>query len=325
MTHNLKRIGVMTSGGDAPGMNAALRAVVRTALNADIAVSGISFGYEGMIDGQFMELGKRDVGNIIQRGGSILGTSRSARFLERAHRDIARAHLIKAGVEGVVIIGGDGSMKGAEALAETGEINVVGLPGTIDNDMALVGPTIGFDTAVNTALQAIDKIRDTASTANVVHIIEVMGRHCGWIGLVAGIGGGAEAAIVAEFDFDLADLAGRVRADIAAGKQGCILVLAEGAYPGGGQALALALREASGCSARLTVLGHTQRGGNPSASDRLLASRLGAAAVDYLKAGKSGAVLGVPGGEVEAFDMAQIADVKEMPPIGLYQLVEDLA
>ncbi len=321
----MKRIAVMTSGGDAPGMNAAVRAVVRTGLNANIAVTGISFGYEGMIDGEFADLGKRDVGNIIQRGGSILGTSRSTRFLERAHRDTARANLIEAGVEGVVIIGGDGSMKGAEALAETGEIKVVGLPGTIDNDMALVGPTIGFDTAINTALHAIDNIRDTASTANVVHIVEVMGRHCGWIGLVAGIGGGAEAAILPEFDFDMPALAARVQADIAAGKQGCILVLAEGAYPGGGHALAAALKEASGCAARLTVLGHTQRGGNPSASDRLLASRLGAAAVDALQAGQNKVVLGQPGPLVEAFKFADVMAANETPPAALYRLVENLA
>ncbi|MGB0921566.1 MAG: ATP-dependent 6-phosphofructokinase [Alphaproteobacteria bacterium] len=321
----MKHIGVMTSGGDAPGMNAALRAVVRAGLNAGLQVSGISSGYEGMIDGAIQPLGKRDVGNIIQRGGSILGTSRSKRFLERAHRDQARAHLATAGIEGVVVIGGDGSMKGAKALAETGAIKVVGLPGTIDNDMALVGPTIGFDTAVNTALRAIDNIRDTASTANVVHIVEVMGRHCGWIGLVAGIGGGAEAAVVPEFDFDLVALSARVQADIEAGKQGCIVVLAEGTYPGGGQKLAADLRSVSGCEARLTVLGHTQRGGNPSASDRLLASRLGAAAVEALLDGQSEVVLGAPGDEVQAFAFADVEAAKEGPPAVLYKLVEDLA
>lgn len=321
----MKRIAVLTSGGDAPGMNAAVRAVVRAALHSGIAITGVRFGYEGMIDGNLRDMSERDVGNIIQHGGSVLKTSRSKRFLEQDYRDQARAHLLAAGVEGVVVIGGDGSIRGADALAETGELKVVGLPGTIDNDMALVGPTIGFDTAVNTALRAVDNIRDTASTANVVHIVEVMGRNCGWLGLVAGIGGGAEAVVMPEYGCDIDALASKVSLNMASDKTGCILVVSEGALPGGGRDVADMLKARTGFEARLTVLGHTQRGGNPSAFDRMLASRLGAAAVEALKAGQSHIVLGQPCADVEAIKFEDIFAAKETPDESLYALLGHLA
>lgn len=319
------RIGILTSGGDAPGMNAAVRAVTRAAFSHDLGVVGIRHGYEGLIDGELFPLGRRDVGNIIQRGGSILNTSRSIRFRERDARDTARKRLRESGVNAVVVIGGEGSIAGASSLAETGEIAVVAIPATIDRDIPLVGPTIGFDTAVNTALTAIDRIRDTAHTANLMHIVEVMGRHSGWIGLVAGVGGGAEAAILPEFPTDLDALIARVNGHLAAGKRGCILVVAEGGWPGGGRRLADELSKKSGFDLRLTTLGHTQRGGNPSAADRMLASRLGAAAVEALLEGETSVVLAQPANDVTRIPFADLATASYKPDDSLAALIPLLA
>lgn len=319
------RIAILTSGGDAPGMNAAIRAVTRAALSHDVPVMGVRHGYDGLIEGDLFALGRRDVGNIIQRGGSILNTSRSIRFRDRDNRDTARQRLRESGVDAVVVIGGEGSIAGGIALAETGEVAVVAIPATIDRDIPLVGPTIGFDTAVNTALTAVDRIRDTAHTVNLLHVVEVMGRHSGWIGLVAGIGGGAEAAILPEFPTDLDALVARVHGHLAAGKRGCILVVAEGGYPGGGRRLADDLANRSGLDLRLTTLGHTQRGGNPSASDRLLASRLGAAAVDALLAGATGVVVAQPANDIELIPFADLATAGYAPDESLAALIQLLA
>jgi 6-phosphofructokinase 1 len=322
---SLNRIGVCTSGGDAPGMNAALRAVTRTALSLGIAVTGINRGYDGMVDDDMFELGQRDVGNIIQRGGSILNTSRSRQFLDPALRKQARCNLKNRGIEAVVVIGGEGSITGANALAETGEINVVAVPATIDRDIPLVGPTIGFDTAINTALHAIDNIRDTAHTVNLMHVVEVMGRNSGWIGLVAGIGGGAEAAVIPEIPTDLKELVGRVRKHLDAGKRGCIVIVAEGGYAGGGRQLAADLKERSGLDLRLTTLGHIQRGGNPSAADRLLGSRLGSAAVEALIEGAGQVVVAEPAGKIELIPFAELAKAFSAPDEALVRLIRLLA
>lgn len=315
----------MTSGGDAPGMNAAIRAVVRTAIGQDIRVSGISHGYEGLIDNDIAPLGGRDVGNIIQRGGSVLYTSRSKRFLERGYRDQARAHLASHGIDSVVVIGGEGSMKGATALAETGQVRVVGVPATIDRDMPHVGATIGFDTAVNTALDAIDRIRDTATTHNITHIVQVMGRTSGWIGLIVGVGGGAEAVALPEAPFDEHAVVEKIKADLAAGKQGCILVLAEGACPDGAESFAHTIEALSNHKVRLTTLGHIQRGGNPSAFDRMLASQLGAGAVQALIEGKNLCVMARRHSALTHVDFKDVASGPHHLDSQLITLIESLA
>ena len=220
----MKKIGILTSGGDAPGMNAAIRAIVRSSLNKRFNVIGFKNGYDGLIDNKFVSFDRRSVGNIIQHGGSILYTSRSLRFLENKYRLCAAKNLDKLDIDSLVVIGGEGSAKGAKELAKASKIKIVCIPATIDKDMPLVGKTIGFDTAINTALNAIDKIRDTATTSNVTHIIEVMGRNCGWLAILAGIGAGAEAALIPESETDVDILSQRVINQLKSGKKGCILI-----------------------------------------------------------------------------------------------------
>lgn len=296
----MKNIAVLTSGGDAPGMNACLRAIVRSAQNNKLDVFGVLNGYEGLIDNQMLELTPREVGNIIQKGGSILKTSRSKRFLLEDCRALAIKNLIKKNISYLLVIGGEGSLKGANCISKESNLNVLGLPATIDRDLPLVGPTVGFDTAINTALQAIDRIRDTASTSNTVHIIEVMGRHCGWISLYAGIGGGAEAVILQEFSTDIQKLTKQIKEQRNSGKTGCILIVSEGAYNAtGGEGLIKELNNSSNFDLRITKLGHIQRGGNPSAVDRVLASRLGACAVEKLLLGYNNCVVAQPKDKIE--------------------------
>ena len=202
----MRKIAVLTSGGDAPGMNAAIRAIVRTSLNKNMSIIGFKNGYEGIIDNDYIVFDKRLVGNIIQKGGSILHTSRSLRFLKKKYRQVAEDNLRVLGIDGLIVIGGEGSTKGAIELSKISKTRCIVVPATIDKDMPLVGPTIGFDTAINTALSAIDKIRDTATTANVTHIVEVMGRNCGWLGIHAGIGAGAEITIIPEVKINISKL-----------------------------------------------------------------------------------------------------------------------
>ena len=296
----MKNIAVLTSGGDAPGMNACLRAIVRSAQNNKLDVFGVLNGYEGLIDNQMLKLTPREVGNIIQKGGSILKTSRSKRFLLEDYRALAIKNLIKKNISYLLVIGGEGSLKGANCISKESKLNVLGLPATIDRDLPLVGPTVGFDTAINTALQAIDRIRDTASTSNTVHIVEVMGRHCGWISLYAGIGGGAEAVILQEFSTDIQKLTKQIKEQKNSGKTGCILIVSEGAYNAtGGEGLIKKLNNSSNFDLRITKLGHIQRGGNPSAVDRVLASRLGACAVEKLLLGYNNCVVAQPQDKIE--------------------------
>lgn len=325
MSNSQKHIAVLASGGDAPGMNAAIRAVVRSAVSLGAKVSAVSHGYEGLIDNEIAPIGIRDVGNIIQRGGSILYTSRSKRFLDKTYRDQARANLAAHGISGVVVIGGEGSMKGGTALSETGEIQVVGIPATIDRDMPHVGATIGFDTAVNTALDAIDRIRDTATTHNIVHIVQVMGRTSGWIGLVVGVGGGAEAVALPEVGFDLHAVAGKIKADLKAGKQGCILVVAEGACPDGAASFGDSLSAVLNHEVRVTTLGHVQRGGNPSAFDRLLASQLGAGAVQAMLEGKTNCVMARVQGELKTIDLKEVETGTSELDSGMISLIDMLS
>lgn len=295
----MKRIGVFTSGGDAPGMNAAIRAVVRQAYALGVEVIGIRRGYAGMILGEMLPLGVRDVANILQRGGTILLTARSQEFMTEEGRAKAAEKLRAAGIEGLVAIGGDGTFRGAMRLLEEHRIPVVGVPGTIDNDLYGTDYTIGFDTAVNTALEAIDRIRDTAASHERVFFIEVMGRHAGLIALEVGLAGGAEVIALPEEPLDPKAVAETLAASQARGKTSSIVVVAEGAYPEGASGLLKAIQGHMALEARVTVLGHIQRGGSPTAKDRVLASRLGAAAVEALTGGASGVMVGEVEGEVE--------------------------
>ncbi len=321
----MRKIGVLTSGGDAPGMNAAIRAIVRTSLNNNIKIIGFKNGYEGLIDNDYMVFDRRLVGNIIQRGGSILHTSRSSRFLNEEYRLIAEDNLRSLGLDGLVVIGGEGSTKGAIALSKISKTKCVVVPATIDKDMPLVGSTIGFDTAINTALAAIDKIRDTATTANVTHIVEVMGRNCGWLGILAGIGAGAEVTIIPEIKINISKLSQKIKDQLNKGKKGCIIILAEGGFSKGGTSLANALKEEGNLDLRITTLGHMQRGGNPSAVDRVLATELGVHAVLALKDGFSNVIIAKPLHSLEKIEFDQILNKEVKVDMYLHNLIENTA
>ena len=321
----MRKIAVLTSGGDAPGMNAAIRAIVRTSLNKNMSVIGFKNGYEGIIDRDYIAFDKRLVGNIIQKGGSILHTSRSLRFLKKKYRQVAEDNLRVLGIEGLIVIGGEGSTKGAIELSKISKTRCIVVPATIDKDMPLVGPTIGFDTAINTALSAIDKIRDTATTANVTHIVEVMGRNCGWLGIHAGIGAGAEITIIPEVKINISKLSQKIKHQLSKGKKGCIIILAEGGFSKGGASLASALKEKGILDLRITTLGHMQRGGNPSAVDRVLATELGVHAVLSLIDGISNVIIAKPLDSLEKieFDKVFISEVEV--DMYLHDLIENTA
>ena len=321
----MRKIAVLTSGGDAPGMNAAIRAIVRTSLNKNISIIGFKNGYEGIIDRDYVVFDKRSVGNIIQKGGSILHTSRSSRFMKKKYRQVAKDNLRLLGVDGLIVIGGEGSTKGAIELSKISKTRCVVVPATIDKDMPLVGSTIGFDTAINTALSAIDKIRDTATTANVTHIVEVMGRKCGWLGILAGIGAGAEVTIIPEVKINISKLSQKIKNQLNKGKKGCIIILAEGGFSKGGASLASALKEKGILDLRITTLGHMQRGGNPSAVDRVLATELGVHAVLSLIDGFSNVIIAKPLDSLEKieFDKVFISEVEV--DMYLHDLIENTA
>lgn len=296
----LKSIAVLTSGGDCPGMNAAIRAVVRAAKAEQMEVFGIRNGYAGLIAGDMVRLDSRSVGDIIQRGGTFLGTARSKEFRTPAGQQKAAHVLQKENIGSLVVIGGDGSLRGAQALGKFG-FQVVGLPGTIDNDMWGTDYTIGFDTAVNNVVDAINKLRDTASSHGRVMVVEVMGRHSGWIGLTAGLAGGAELILIPEIPFMLPDVCQQLRNSRAAGKLYSIVVIAEGA--GSGVEIGKEIRAHTGLDTRVSVLGHIQRGGAPTVFDRVLASNLGAAAVALLREGKSNLMVGSQNGQIVPIDI----------------------
>lgn len=314
-------IAVLTSGGDAPGMNAAVRAVVRAAAREGRETLGFHRGFSGLMDGDAMPLGPRQVANVVQRGGSILDTSRDKRFHTPEGRrrgiDALRAH----GCSALVVVGGEGSQHGAAALQAEWEGAVVGVPSTIDNDLGGTDNSIGFDTACNTALEAIDRIRDTANALDRLFFVEVMGRNRGFIALDVAIGGGAEAVLVPEEPLDVRQLVRLIRGNYERGKISCIVVVAEGAHPGGARGMvqeiedqrgALGLNDA-GAGARVTILGHIQRGGNPTVRDRVLASRLGWAAAIAAMDGRGGAIYGIRGSDVRATPIADaIREPKEI-------------
>jgi 6-phosphofructokinase 1 len=295
----MKKIGVFTSGGDSPGMNPAVRAAVRTALYYGLEVKGIMNGYEGLIAGDVIDMDSKSVANIIQRGGTILKTSRSEEFRTKEGRAKAANVVRDHGIEGLVAIGGDGTFTGAEIFcAETG-ITVMGVPGTIDNDLFGTDYTIGFDTAVNTAIDAIDKIRDTADSHNRVFFVEVMGRNAGFIAIDVGIGGGAEAILIPEEQTHIDQLYNYFTIEKRRKKSFSIVVVAEGDDEGGAFTITNKLKQMiPGFDPKVTVLGHIQRGGKPSAYDRLLGSRLGSAAVVELLEGETNKMVGIVSNEL---------------------------
>lgn len=295
----MKKIGVLTSGGDAPGMNAAVRAVVRCAAARGVPVVGIRRGYAGLLAGECIEMGPRSVANIVHRGGTILGTARCEEMRTDAGLQKAAERVESLGLEGLVLIGGDGTFRGAHELSAYSKVRCVGLPGTIDNDLYGTDATIGFDTAVNTAMEAIDRIRDTAESHQRLFFVEVMGRTRGFIGLNVGLAGGAEEVLVPEITSDLAALTDNIRAQLARGKRASIVIVAEG--DDAGRAFEVADKVGKTLEEidyRVCVLGHIQRGGAPTADDRILASRVGAGAVTALVEGRTGVMVGVVGGKV---------------------------
>ena len=295
----IKRIGVLTSGGDAPGMNAAIRAVTRTAIYNGLEVIGIRHGYQGMINGYFKLLKTFHVSDIIQRGGTILKTARCEEFKTTEGRKQAYETLRDRNIDGVVVIGGDGSFTGARIFNEEYDIPFIGIPGTIDNDIYGTDYTIGYDTALNTVIEAVDKIRDTASAHNRLFFIEVMGAEAGFIAIRSGIACGAEAIIIPEVKDQVKNLRAFLEEGYKRKKSSNIIIVAEGAYPGGAFGIADAVKkDFEGYSVRVTVLGHIQRGGSPSAFDRFTASRLGYAAVDALLDDQKSAMIGLQNNEI---------------------------
>ena len=296
----MKRIAVYTSGGDAPGMNACIRPVVRTAIFKGLEIYGISYGYDGMINGNIKKMYSHSVSNIIQRGGTILKSARSELFMTKEGRKTAYDQLRSNGIEGLVAIGGDGTFTGAKVFFEEYGIPVIGCPGTIDNDIYGTDYTIGFDTAVNTALEAIDKIRDTAAAHDRIFFVEVMGRDSGYIALECGIGGGAEFVMVPETETDIKKVVKSLK-NLRKSKSSSIIVVAEGDEEGSADQIMEKVKtkiQDEDKEFKVTTLGHIQRGGNPTARDRVLASRCGMAAVEGLIEGKSNCMAGIVSGEV---------------------------
>lgn len=309
MANELKTIAVLTSGGDAPGMNAAIRAVVRTAISRGLKVKGIKKGYNGLLNEDIIDMQPRNVSDIIQRGGTILGTARCLEFKKAEYQkkgaDICRKH----GIDGIVVIGGDGSYRGAQALSRMG-INTVGLPGTIDLDIACTEYTIGFDTAVNTAMEAIDKVKDTSSSHERCSIIEVMGRNAGYIALWCGIANGAEDVLLPEkYDFNEQEIINHIIESRKKGKTHHLIINAEGI--GHSTSMARRIEAATGIETRATILGYMQRGGNPTAMDRYYASIMGAYAVDVMLQGKTNRVVGYKGGKFMDFDIEEALNMKK--------------
>lgn len=309
MANKLKTIAVMTSGGDAPGMNAAIRSVVRTAISRGLNVKGIKKGYLGLLNEEIFDMEARHVSDIIQRGGTILGTARCLEFqkpeVQQRGAEICRKH----GIDGIVVIGGDGSYRGALALSRQG-INTVGLPGTIDLDIACTDYTIGFDTAVNTAMQAIDKVKDTSSSHERCSIIEVMGRNAGYIALWCGVSNGAEDVLLPEkYDYNEQEIINHIIASRKKGKTHHLIINAEGIGHSG--SMARRIEAATGLETRATILGYMQRGGNPTAMDRYYASIMGAMAVDVMLQGKTNRVVGYRNGQFVDVDIEEALQMKK--------------
>ena len=321
--NNIKTIGVLTSGGDAPGMNAAIRAVVRRGISNGLNVKGIYKGYSGLLNEEITDLTAKDVSDTIERGGTILYTARSAEFRTEDGQLRGAEICRKYGIDGLVVIGGDGSFAGAQKLANLG-INTVGVPGTIDLDIACTEYTIGFDTAVNTAMEAIDKVRDTSTSHERCSIIEVMGRGAGYLAMWCGIANGAEDVLIPEkYDYDEQKLINNIIDSRKRGKKHHIIINAEGI--GHSEAMAKRLEAATGIETRATILGHMQRGGNPTCKDRVYASMMGALAVDLLVQGKKGRVVGYRHGEFVDFDINEALAMKKNVSPYMWEVCRSLA
>ena len=323
MIDTIQTIGILTSGGDAPGMNAAIRAVVRTALGRGIRVRGIRRGYHGLLQEEIIDMTARDVSDIIQRGGTILQTARCKEMRTEEGQQKAAAICKKYGIQGLVVIGGDGSFAGAQKLSNLG-INTIGIPGTIDLDIACTEYTIGFDTAVNTAMEAIDKVRDTSTSHERCSVIEVMGRDAGYLALWCGIANGAERILMPEeHDYDEEKIIADIIGNRKRGKQHYIIINAEGI--GDSMNMAKRIEEATGMETRATILGHMQRGGSPTCKDRVYASIMGAKAVDLLLEGKTNRVVGYQHGEFVDYDINEALQMHKEIPEYAYRVSKDLA
>ncbi len=315
----MKTIGVLTSGGDAPGMNAAVRAVVRTAIANGMTVKGIMRGYNGLIDGEIVDLNARSVSDIINRGGTMLYTARSPRFREEEGILEGVEACKKAGIEGVVVIGGDGSFRGARDLSLHG-IPCVGIPGTIDNDIACTDYTIGFDTAMNTAMEMVDKIRDTSQSHDRCSIVEVMGRHAGHLALQCGIAVGATAIAVPEVELSVDEIIEKIRRMNKTGKRHFIIIVAEGV--GGIEEMAKKIQSATGIDTRANTLGHVQRGGNPTVRDRVRATQLGYCAVKLLQEGKGNRVVAIKNNMVVDYDIYEALNMEKNLDMQMYNIAD---
>ena len=320
----MKKVGVLTSGGDSPGMNAAIRAVVRYAIYYDMEIYGIKRGYEGLIEGDVERLYRRSVGDILQRGGTILKTARSKEF--QTEEGMAKAYetLKKNKIEDLIVIGGNGSLTGAKALSERFGVNVYGLPGTIDNDLSYTDYTIGFDTAINTVLDAISRIRDTSSAHERTSIIEVMGRHCGDIALYAGITGGAECVLLPEFDTDIEAVYKKVADGVNSGKLHNIIIKAEGVKVDE-ETLYRMLKEKTGRDVKVIVLSYLQRGGSPTFRDRMLATQCGMRAIELIRAGIKNRAIGERDGHIVDFDIAEALEMPRGIDYDLYKGIDVLS
>ncbi|HZK25131.1 MAG TPA: 6-phosphofructokinase [Oscillospiraceae bacterium] len=318
----MRKIGVLTSGGDAPGMNAAIRAVVRKSIYHGLEAFGFRRGYYGLMNGEYEILQLGSVADIIHRGGTMLLTARAPEFLETGGRKKAISVIHESGIDALIVIGGDGSLRGAAELEKLG-VSTVGIPGTIDNDIACTDYTIGFDTAVSTVTEAINKVRDTATSHERIYVIEVMGRSAGYIALAAGLSGGAESILVPEIPFALNEVAERLQRGVKRGKLHSIILVAEGAS----SAIDIAeqLKALTSMDIRVTILGHVQRGGTPTSFDRILASRLGAAAVDLLRSGCHGLMVGLKDGEIKSTPYEEALNQQKQFPHDLYNLATILA
>lgn len=301
----MKRIAVMTSGGDAPGMNAAIRAVVRTALERNVEVYGIRQAYAGLLNGDMSLMTSREVSGILQRGGTILQTARNEEFKTAQGQMKALRRLNEKGIEGVIVIGGDGSLRGATALKKM-DVPVIGVPASIDNDIWGTNMSIGVDTALNTILDALDRLRDTATSHNRAFVIEVMGRNSGYLALMGGILGGAEVIITPEKETSMEDVAKQMEDAYVRGKSHAIAVIAEGASYRTTELVSYLNERHTGFEIRLTILGHIQRGGSPTAFDRLLATRMGRSAVDRILDGETGVMVGLDGREINTHPLEEV-------------------
>lgn len=319
----MKTIGVLTSGGDSPGMNAAVRAVVRTAIENDMNVLGIKSGYEGLMEGDVVEMNLRSVSNIIQRGGTILKTARSEEFKTERGQEKASAMCRRLGIEGIVVIGGDGSFRGALELAKHG-VACVGVPGTIDNDIACTDFTIGYDTAMNTVMEMVDRVRDTTESHSRCSVVEVMGRKAGYIALYSGIACGATSILIPEFEYDFElDVIERMRKTIESGKQHFVIIVAEGV--GDAAEMARKIQEKTGVESRATILGHVQRGGSPTVFDRVLASQMGNYAARILRDSNESCVIASQGGQIIHLPIEQALSMTKTIDLDTYRMAHEIS